>query len=143
MLMIQILIFFIYMSFLEWSLHRWPLHNINGPFKTHILDHHRLSAKDMIDSDYFSRFAGENELMGGIFLCIIHFPIFFITKIGYLTIICYMFTYFYIHRKSHLDKIWAKKWIPWHYVHHCVNAKKNFGIIHPLFDIIFGTYQKI
>ena len=137
-----ILLIFIYMSFLEWSLHRWLLHNINGPFKTHILDHHKYAAKNMIDSDYFTKYFGKNEFLGSIIISIIHLPIIYFTFYGYFTVIFYIILYFYFHRKSHINKDWAKKWLPWHYTHHCVNVKKNFGIIHPLFDIIFFTYQK-
>lgn len=139
----QILLTFIYLSFMEWFIHKYLLHNINGFFRFHILNHHKNCAKDMIDIDYQNTYFGSNEFIGAIVFCLIHLPLFFYYKIFYSILILYFFAYFYVHRKCHLDSEWSKKYLPWHYIHHCVNAKKNFGIIHPFFDIILGTYQKM
>ena len=48
--------------------------------------------------------------------------------------------YFLIHRKSHLDPSWAKKYAPWHYDHHMgKNQDANWCVTFPLWDHILGT----
>ena len=50
--------------------------------------------------------------------------------------------YYYVHRKSHLDPEWGKKWVPWHMDHHLgPNQDKNWCVTFPLFDHVMGTRE--
>ena len=50
--------------------------------------------------------------------------------------------YFLIHRKSHLDIEWAKKYVPWHYDHHMgKNQDANWCVTFPFWDHILGTRE--
>ena len=43
--------------------------------------------------------------------------------------------YYTMHRKSHIDVAWGKKWMPWHYEHHMgKDQHKNWGVRLPVFD---------
>jgi len=139
----QIVLGFIYSSALEWWFHKSPLHKGSGIFRTHVTEHHRLSAKNMTDSDYERVIFGAGESLMIIVGLIIHSPVLFVAPIAYAIFSLYSFLYLVLHRVSHTNSEWAKKWMPWHYIHHTVNAKSNFGIIHPLFDIVMGTYQPL
>ena len=97
----------------------------------------------MIDNDYFNSLFGGGEVLFAIFIAILHLPLLLCLKYFYITFVCYLILYLIVHRLSHTNIIFAKKYVPWHYIHHCINAKKNFGIIHPFIDIIFGTYKSL
>ncbi len=50
--------------------------------------------------------------------------------------------YYAIHKKSHLDPAWARKWVPWHVDHHLgPNQDANWCVTSPLFDWIMGTRE--
>lgn len=138
---LEIILGFIYSSILEWWLHKVPLHK-SFLFKNHI-EHHKLTGRDMFDPDYFNSLFGSGETIFAIFIAVLHIPLLLWLKYFYITFFCYLISYLIVHRLSHTNIIFAKRYVPWHYIHHCVNAKKNFGIVHPIIDIIFGTYKKL
>ena len=48
--------------------------------------------------------------------------------------------YYAVHRQSHLDPAWARKWLPWHYDHHMgANQHANWCVTFPLMDHVMGT----
>jgi hypothetical protein len=139
----QVIFGIFYSSILEWWVHKTPLHKWGGAFRTHVVDHHRLSAKDMTDSDYEGVVFGKNETVFLLSVIFAHLPLLFYFKYVFLTFASYCALYLVLHRVCHANATFAKKWMPWHYVHHCVNARKNFGIIHPIVDMIAGTYKSL
>ena len=139
----QIIFGIFYASILEWWIHKTPLHTWGGVFRSHVVDHHRLSAKDMTDSDYKGVLFGKNEMILVVVAIAIHTPVLFFFPYVFGTFAVYSCLYLILHRLSHISADFAKRWMPWHYVHHCANAKKNFGIIHPLVDIVAGTYKSL
>jgi len=49
-----------------------------------------------------------------------------------------------MHRKSHLDVEWGKKWMPWHWDHHMGRDQNaNWGVTLPLWDYALGTRVKM
>jgi sterol desaturase/sphingolipid hydroxylase (fatty acid hydroxylase superfamily) len=140
--MVEIILGITYSSFLEYYLHKIPLHNWGGVFRDHVLIHHRLSAKNMIDNEYKDVVFGKNEIIVAFIIFLFHLPLVFFYKFFYFSVVFYTVLYLVLHRISHINSIFAKKWMPWHYIHHCVNSKKNFGIVHPIIDILLGTYKK-
>lgn len=104
---LEIILGFIYCSILEWWLHKVPLHK-SFLFKDH-LEHHKLTGKDMIDAGYFTSIFGTGESLFSIFLIILHFPVFFISKYIYITFIFYIIFYLVLHRFSHTNINFCKK----------------------------------
>lgn len=48
--------------------------------------------------------------------------------------------YYAIHKKSHIDPEWGRKWVPWHMDHHLgPDQHKNWCVTTPLFDYVMGT----
>jgi sterol desaturase/sphingolipid hydroxylase (fatty acid hydroxylase superfamily) len=46
------------------------------------------------------------------------------------------------HAMHHWDFAWVRAISRWHDIHH-KSIRSNFGITHPLFDVLFGTYRRI
>jgi len=140
----------LYGHFLEYVVHKYILHNnklFKKAFKRHFGTHHRISRKnDMYDVSYktITKSASAFELMGLSILAVLHLPIYFFFPFFYLTLMCAATTYYIIHRKSHLNTAWGKKWFPWHAAHHMgKNQHLNWGVRLPIFDLLFGTYKKL
>ena len=55
---------------------------------------------------------------------------------------CSQAAYYLVHKQSHRDAAWAKRWVPWHYDHHMgPNQHANWGVTWPLWDHILGTRE--
>ena len=71
-------------------------------------------------------------------------PVAFISFYLWLGLVSHAVLYYFIHRKSHIDVEWGKKWLPWHYEHHMgKNQNANWGVTSPIFDYVFGTRSKL
>lgn len=136
----QIVFGIVYSSLLEWWFHKTPLHKGGGVFRTHVVDHHRLSAREMRDPDYEKVIFGSGETVMILVGLLLHLPFLYFVPWTYCVFFVYLVLYLVLHRASHISASWAKRWMPWHYVHHTVNAQSNFGIVHPLVDMALGTY---
>ena len=143
----QISLTIIYSYFLEWFFHI-ILHNrkfFKSGFKHHFGVHHNLSRKNkMYDKNYVNPLNIESwfEPLGLSILAIVHLPLLFLfsTPIVYLTLLASMTSYYYHHRKSHIDVEWGKNNMPWHYEHHMgKDQHKNWGVRTNFFDKIFNT----
>ena len=67
----------------------------------------------------------------------LYFPVFVGAVYGSLAV------YYYKHRKAHLDPVWAKQHLRWHYDHHLGgNASANWCVTWPWFDYLLGTRVK-
>jgi len=140
----QIIIAWIWSHILEYVAHKYLLHNRHRfffAFKNHFQKHHRAARKNqMYDSGYRSIFSSRFEIQSLVVTALIHLPIVFFFPAGYLTLLVSLVSYYLLHRKSHLDVEWCKKWMPWHYAHHMgPDQHKNWGVRLPIIDLLMGT----
>jgi len=150
---------FVIANFVEWNIHKYVLHAMGKKkgsyWRAHWSRHHKRTRKgDYVDTDYQQPFWFKHrqaEVLGLalIVLCnapfaallLIWWPIFSISY--FLTIIGYVFLYYFIHKYSHINAAWGKKWIPWHYDHHRGRDQdQNWNVVFPLWDYILGTRIK-
>lgn len=146
---VQIVLAFLYANLAELVWHRWVFHGLgkkkSSRFSTHWVFHHRAARKNAFRDSQYDSFTGFNddpmrEVFELIFAALLHSPLFFIFPYfaGWLWV--HAMLYFYIHRRSHIDVEWAKKWVPWHYDHHMgKNQDANWCVTFPFWDYIFGT----
>jgi len=147
-MLIQILIGVLYASLVEWLVHNYILHGLgkrkNSIWSFHWHEHHHNSRKyNFVDSSYLQPFYSGSrfkEILGLLVLALaqswllLWFPWFVFTTWTYCAV------YLWAHRKSHLEPEWCKRWLPWHYDHHCgKNQDKNWGVVLPIWDYVLGT----
>ncbi len=147
MILGQILAAWIYSHFFEYIAHKYFLHNhkkFKFAFRNHFATHHKNSRKnEMYDEAYENMISSKFEVISLTIISVLHFPIFFFFPYAYLTLVYSLFMYYFLHKKSHTDVEWGKKWLPWHYDHHMgKNQHLNWGVRLPLFDYVFGTRVK-
>ena len=157
----------LYANTMEWLIHKYVLHDLgnlpkscnivhdlgkkdkNSVWRFHWSVHHRRSRKyDMADLSYFRPFwkdsARFREVMGLTLLAALHTPLFFVAPLFTITIWAYTFLYYFAHKKSHTSPLWAKKWLRHHYDHHMgKDQDKNWGVLLPIVDWIFGTREEM
>ena len=140
----------IYAQLLEFLLHKYVLHGKrlgkkkNNFFSFHWKEHHKKSRKNgFYDEDYEGPRtwnAAGKEVASLAFLTLLHTPVLLFSPLLFSSLVSSAATYYTIHRYSHLNPEWSKKWLPWHYDHHQgVDQDKNWGVTTPLFDHVFGT----
>jgi len=137
---------FIYTNFLEWVFHRYLLHGLGkkkGSLWAFHLGHHRECFRyKNYDKDYKRIFDSQNfnELKSLGLVALLHLPLALVSFYFYLGAALGGVLYFVLHRKSHIDTKWGKKYMPWHYVHHMQKSNMNWCVTYPLFDKLLGTY---
>ncbi len=148
MIVAQVLVAWLYGHFVEYFIHKHVLHNrkkFKKIFKRHFGTHHNISRKnEMYDKNYLKVFRNDSafELLGLSFLLISHSPLLLYFPYAYFTLIVSAIVYYAVHRKSHIDVAWGKKWLPWHAEHHMgKNQHMNWGVRLPLIDMLMGTYK--
>jgi sterol desaturase/sphingolipid hydroxylase (fatty acid hydroxylase superfamily) len=141
----------IYAHILEWVLHKYVLHglgkNKKSKWASHWHTHHRSSRQNNnYDADYskgFFHYGVRGEILGLLALGILHIPTILISPLFYYTLIICAIRYFKIHKKSHLDIKWCKKYLPWHYDHHMgKNQDANWGVTNEWVDKLLSTRIK-
>ena len=138
-------------SLIEWAAHKYLLHNFSHRIfsHSHFSVHHRNCRKNNnYDQDY-ENFPPKtldeglmeiSLLLSGIALTS---PLAFISFHLWLGLFFHACLYYFLHRKSHMDVEWGKKWMPWHYEHHMGKKQNsNWGVTNPVFDYVFGTRSK-
>jgi sterol desaturase/sphingolipid hydroxylase (fatty acid hydroxylase superfamily) len=151
-ILLQITLGVIIANLFEWIIHRYVLHGLgkrkDSNWASHWSVHHRRSRQnDHFDKDYLAvteggMNEGAREILGLIGLSLIQVPTFLLFPWYAGTTIFMAYAYFLVHRKSHLNPEWAKKWVPWHYDHHMgKNQDANWGVTLPIWDYILGTRE--
>jgi hypothetical protein len=152
-LLIQFILGLLYANAGEWFMHKYILHalgkNRQSFWAYHWYEHHSASAKNgMLDPGYqnmtlttWNTQSKELAVLAGIVL--LHLPVawFFPSFIGavYLSLALY----YYKHRKAHLDPVWARRHLRWHYEHHLGgDCSANWCVTWPWFDYLLGTRVK-
>ena len=142
-----IILGFLYANILEWVIHKYVLHGLGKKKGTllsfHFYEHHQASRKNNgIDLDYL-KWGPTRENIFLICLLSLHAPIFFWSPTLFVTLFIYTTLYYHVHRKSHLDANWARRWLPWHYDHHMGKSQNaNWCVLFPLADYIFKSRIK-
>jgi sterol desaturase/sphingolipid hydroxylase (fatty acid hydroxylase superfamily) len=140
---------FLYANLVEWIWHKYVFHGVGKKKGSKFSSHWRLHHRDVRKSGGFDlsyqAFTGiKDDPMREVFEltlgALLHTPLFFIFPYFAATVWIHAIAYFLIHRKSHLDIVWAKKWAPWHYDHHMgKNQDANWCVTLPVWDHILGT----
>jgi len=143
-MILQIIFAWLYSHIFEYIAHKHFLHDhrrFKFAFKNHFGKHHKISRKNnMYDESYRSVLSSRFEIYSLLMVSVIHIPVVFFFPIAYATLVFCLLGYYLVHRKSHTDIEWGKKWIPWHYAHHMgIDQHKNWGVRLPIIDIIMKT----
>ncbi len=146
---VQIILAFLYANLVEFLWHKHVFHGLgkkkNSKFSSHWREHHRDVRKsggyDLAYEKPIGTTGGPTkEALELTAAALLHTPLFFYFPVFASTLIVHAIAYFLIHRKSHLDIEWAKKWVPWHYDHHMgKNQDANWCVTLPVWDHILGT----
>ena len=151
-IILSIIFAILYQNIMEWVLHKYVLHGLGkkkrSKFSFHWKIHHNTVRKNnFYDKDYLLPFykinSKSSELISLWLLWIAHFPLVFLNPIFYFTISIGTILYYQLHKKSHMNPEWGKKYLRWHYDHHMVgNQSHNWCVTFPLMDYVLGTRIK-
>ena len=144
---VGVLLGLLYGNFIEWFAHKYVLHGLGKKraslWAFHFHEHHKLVRQhNGGDPQYLYVTSKSPELRALSALTLLHLPLLFVFPVFSMTLVAHAIAYYVLHRKSHLDPGWAKKWLPWHYDHHMHFQNHNWCVTFPLFDHIFGTRKK-
>jgi len=144
--MLQILLGILIANFQEWWIHKFLLHgrgkNKRSIWHFHWAHHNIVRTSEGYDDTYLTG-GYIKEKLSLAFVAGLHSPIVLYYPTMAVTMGAYLLAYYFIHMKTHIDPNWARKWVPWHWDHHMGrNQDKNWCIVFPLCDIIFGTREK-
>jgi len=133
----------------EWLTHKFILHGLgrrrSSAFSFHWHGHHRTVRKlAYLEPDYLKPWYDWNgrtkEIAGLAFLAALCAPVSLWAPVLYGTLVVWTFLYYHLHRLSHLNPEFGKRWMRWHYDHHMgPNQNSNWGVVLPLWDILLGT----
>ena len=140
----QLAIGWLYGHIFEYIAHKHVLHNkkkFKKVFRNHFKTHHNASRKNkMYDKNYSRLVSSKFEIVSLLSILILHFPVVFILPYFYGMIVWSVMSYYLIHRLSHLNIEWGKKWLPWHYEHHMGKDQHiNWGVRLPIVDKFLKT----
>lgn len=149
---IEIPLGFLYANIAEWIIHKHILHGLgktkDSIWRFHWAEHHKTARRNhMRDFSYYKPFwkdsARTKELLGLFLLAAAHIPLLFICPVFAITAMLYTSVYYFVHKKSHTTPEWGKRWLRHHYDHHMLKDQdKNWGVVLPLADWLFGTRTK-
>ncbi|MCB9668344.1 MAG: hypothetical protein H6736_22645 [Alphaproteobacteria bacterium] len=147
--MIGIPVGLVYANASEWVIHRYILHGLGKDKKSfwafHFHEHHRNVRRNAhYDADYEKLVLGDNpqnrEILGLVILSVVHAPLLPVAPFFTCTVWYSASYYWWVHRKSHLDPVWAREQLTWHYDHHMgPNQDANWCVTRPWTDHLLGT----
>lgn len=143
----------LYANLTEWIMHKYVLHYLGrdkkSRFAFHWHVHHRTARiKKYKDPEYEKWWWDKNtarpsEVFSLGALVLGQIWIVFFLPVFYIVCAFWAFLYYFMHKKSHLDPEWAKRWMPHHYDHHMgINQNANWCVTFPIWDYILGTRIK-
>ena len=152
-IVVQCVLGLLYANAGEWLMHKYILHALGkkqGSFWAyHLYEHHAVCVRHkMLDSGYqkinlttWNTQSKELVVLAG--LVLFHVPLLLISPVFTSTVYASLALYYYKHRKAHLDPLWAKRHLRWHYEHHLGgNSNANWCVTWPWFDYLLGTRVK-
>lgn len=134
---------------LEWAVHKYVLHGLGRKkdsfWAFHWHEHHKTVRKTggwdgMYEAPITRNKSKLKEAIGVMAGAVAATPLLAVSPgfvaAGWLS----AGAYYYVHRKSHLDPEWGRKYVPWHVDHHLgPDQHKNWCVTTPLFDYVMGT----
>lgn len=136
---------------LEWVIHKHVLHGLGRDKRSfwafHFHEHHGAARRnDHLDEGYhgsaFGRNAQGKETWSLVGIGVALVPFLPVAPGFVLTLWAHGLLYHHLHRRSHLDPEFARRWLPWHYDHHMgPNQDANWCVTWPLFDWLLGTRE--
>lgn len=133
----------------EWVIHKYVLHGMGrkkGTFWAfHFHQHHKNVRKSggydhMYEGPFWGSPAKSKEALSIAALGLALIPVAPIAPSFVAGVWANSAAYYYFHRKSHLDTVWARRWLPWHVDHHLgPNQDANYCVTWPLWDYVMGT----
>ncbi len=142
MFLLEIFIGWVYGHFVEYAAHRWLFHNrkLKSFFKHHYSQHHARARKGIMLDPLVKDIAKDFELRGLLLILLLHSPLFLWYPYLYATLIYSAVSYLVVHRLTHRDDEFARRFYPWHYDHHMAKDQNvNWGVRSQMFDRLFGT----
>jgi len=173
-LAVQFVLGLFYANAGEWLVHKYILHALGKKRQSfwayHLHEHHAVCiSHSMLDPGYrkltlttWNTQSKELLVLAGFVL--LHAPIFLIFPLFTSVVYASLALYYYKHRKAHLDPVWARRHLRWHYEHHlggnaCVKLvchlamvrlpdgnrvyKQNAGLSHiNIFDLYEFIFRK-
>jgi sterol desaturase/sphingolipid hydroxylase (fatty acid hydroxylase superfamily) len=133
----------------EWVVHKHMLHGLGlnkksfWAFHWHV--HHRIARKSQHDDpDYtrpwWSESPRRREVASLVGVAAAVAPLFPVAPFFTMTAWYATANYYVKHKKSHLDREWARTHLSWHYDHHMgPDQNCNWGVTRPWFDQLLGT----
>ena len=136
----------------EWLMHKYILHGLGKQrasfWSYHYYEHHAQCTRHaMIDTGYQKMSITQwntqtKEIAVLALIVLLHSPLLWLYPFFVISLYGTLALYYYKHRKAHLDAVWAKQHLPWHYDHHCSNSTANWCVTWPWFDYLMGTRIK-
>ena len=140
--MIGFLLGFMYGSLLEYLIHDHLFHRMgkkkDSIFSYHLKGHHRLAKKN----GFVGLTLSIVEFYGLLLLIAIHLPLIYISFGFWFGVTLYAMAFKILHGVQHAYPDFTKKYMKWHWDHHMKNPNKNFGVVVPWMDYLFGTRKK-
>ncbi|NOR68114.1 MAG: hypothetical protein GQ532_00180 [Methylomarinum sp.] len=152
-LIVQFFLGLLYANAGEWLIHKYILHALGRKkhsfWAYHLQEHHVISARNgMLDPGYqklnlktWNTQSKELVVLASIVL--LHVPMFLIVPAFTSAVYVSLALYYYKHRKAHLDPVWARRHLRWHFEHHLGrNSCANWCVTWPWFDYLLRTRVK-
>jgi sterol desaturase/sphingolipid hydroxylase (fatty acid hydroxylase superfamily) len=142
--MLQFVLGWFYGHIFEYIAHRYLLHGrkrFKRLFRNHFKSHHNISRKNqMYDSSYKNLLSSKFEVISLSLALVLHLPVLYFAPYFFAAILWSVTAYYVIHKISHVNTAWGKRWLPWHYEHHMgKNQHINWGVRLPIVDKLFRT----
>ena len=144
---LQVILALVIANLYEWVFHNYILHRLgkrkNNIFQFHWTHHRKVRKSGGYDPDYEKLFPPSKEVCALFFLFALHLPFFWVFPYFVVTLAIHGLAYYFLHRHSHMDPAWGKRWLPWHYDHHFgKDQDSNWCVLFPLWDYILNTRNK-
>jgi len=137
----------VYANLIEWLAHKYVLHGLGKNkmsfWAFHWHHHGRCRRFDNADAGYQYGLLSKlnvKETLSVALLMVAHVPLVSVSPAFTLCAFVSGISYLLLHRYSHVNSEWGKRWMPWHYDHHMGrNQDANWCVTWPLWDWLLGT----
>lgn len=138
-------------NFVEWAIHRYLLHglgkNKDSMWSFHWHGHHRACRRNFnLDDDYtlgFQHNVTSPEARGLFALACIPLTFVAFAPAAAAGVWFHITLYWFLHKKSHVDKRFTDLQMAWHYDHHMgKNQDSNWCVTYPLADYVLRTRER-
>ena len=148
-LAVQFVLGLLYANAGEWLVHKYILHALGKKrhsfWAYHLHEHHAVCiSHSTLDPGYWklilTTWTQSRELLVLAGFVLLHAPIVLIFPLFTSAVYAYLAHYNYKHRKAHLNPVWTRRHLRWHYEHHLGgNACVNWCVTWLWFDYLMGT----